>query len=210
VDPWGRRVTGGAYAFRSPSGRFIRVTPCHGKSNVLPRARSRLKDRIDQTLAHLVVALDSDQPAAAHPTYGEPLTSRGADSVLKGEGATRSVDDEYQFEDGTHAYVVEWRALESETSLLPASQTLERLICAALIAAYPNRAEPVRTWLDSRPTAPPARAKEFAYSHMAGWYAEQGCDAFFRHIWLDELVRRELEGRLRVIGAWRVAEAVVK
>jgi hypothetical protein len=93
---------------------------------------------------------------------------------------------------------------------LPAQQSLERLVCAALVAAYPPRGPAVTNWLDSRPAAPVAGPKEFAWSHMAGWYAEYGSDAFFRKLWLDAPAVTELQTRLTACGAWRVAEALVR
>ena len=93
---------------------------------------------------------------------------------------------------------------------LPAQQSLERLVCAALVAAYPPRGPAVTNLLDSRPAAPVAGPKEFAWSHMAGWYAEYGSDAFFRKLWLDAPAVTELQTRLTACGAWRVAEALVR
>jgi len=45
---------------------------------------------------------------------------------------------------------------------------------------------------------------------MAGWYAEQGCEAFYRVVWTDANVVSELESRLRQCGAWRIAEALAE
>jgi len=85
---------------------------------------------------------------------------------------------------------------------------LERLVCAAVVAAYPLRADAVQTWLASRPAPPAPTPKEYAWSYMAGWYAEYGCDAFYSNIWRDAAVTSALEDRLRQSGAWRIAEVL--
>src|SRR5436309_2878174 len=78
----------------------------------------------------------------------------------------------------TKVALVRWEASDPDGPGLPQQQTLERLVCAALIAAYPTRAKSVQDWLDSRPQPPGTHPKEHAWSHMAGWYADQGCEAF--------------------------------
>jgi hypothetical protein len=40
---------------------------------------------------------------------------------------------------------------------------------------------------------------------MAGWYAEQGCEAFYSNLWNEPQVAAELSARLRVSGAWQIA-----
>jgi len=66
----------------------------------------------------------------------------------------------------------------------------------------------VKRWLDSRPDGPVAGPKEFGWSYMAGWYAEFGCEGFYRNLWLDGRVVTELKSRLAECRAWRVAEAL--
>ncbi|NQT14748.1 MAG: hypothetical protein HQ582_18480 [Planctomycetes bacterium] len=45
---------------------------------------------------------------------------------------------------------------------------------------------------------------------MAGWYAEHGCEAFYKCLWDDRAVITQLESRLRHCGAWRIAEALAE
>ena len=106
--------------------------------------------------------------------------------------------------------LIRWEADDQVAAGLPNQQTLERLVCAALVAAYPDRGPAVQDWLDSRPDAPAAGPKEFGWSHMAGWHADQGCEAFFRVLWKNQSVVTQLESRLRQCGAWRVAEALAE
>lgn len=70
---------------------------------------------------------------------------------------------------------------------VPDKQTLERLVCAAMAAAYQGRAEHVQDWLDNRPPEddlPPVTGKSYAWSYMAGWAAQFGVEGFLREaIW---------------------------
>src|SRR5262249_972525 len=104
--------------------------------------------------------------------------------------------------------IIFWRAEDPAADHLPGQQTLERLVCAALCEAYPDRAAAVATWLASRPLAPPAGPKEHAWSHMAGWDGEHNCDDFYQAVWRDARVVAQLERRLRASGSYRVVEAL--
>ena len=53
-----------------------------------------------------------------------------------------------------------------------------------------------------------ALPKDHAWSYMAGWYAEHGCEAFYSSLWNDVRVVAELESRLQAAGAWQIATAV--
>ena len=86
--------------------------------------------------------------------------------------------------------------------------SLERLVCAALNAAYPPRANSVQNWLDSRPHPPNPDPKEHAWSYMAGWYADQSCEAFYSSLWIDPQIVTQLESRLRSSGAWQIVESI--
>jgi hypothetical protein len=97
---------------------------------------------------------------------------------------------------------------------LPGKQTLERLVCRAIAQAYPDRSKAVSGWLLSR-RDPPNRsprqeAKEHAYSYLAGWYASDGCDYFFRHIWEQEATRTHLISELTGAGLLQIIESAAK
>src|SRR5258708_3800323 len=64
LDPWGDPVRQGQFAYRSKSGRFVRVRPCNGKSNVLQEARIRLTRRTTRQLLRLVINVDVDTSTA--------------------------------------------------------------------------------------------------------------------------------------------------
>ena len=103
-----------------------------------------------------------------------------------------------------------WEAADVTSPGVPSKQTLERLVCSAIVAAYPERGEPVQRWLESRPNPPKANPKEFAWSHMAGWYAKFDRDPFYRALWKDAKVATELQRRLEDCGAWQVAAELTK
>lgn len=108
----------------------------------------------------------------------------------------------------TMVALIRWETNDPPAPSVPDQQTLERLVSAALAAAYPPRAKAVQDWLDARPNPPQPDPKEHAWSHMAGWYAEHGCEHFYANLWRDADVARELESRLRSSGAWRIAETL--
>jgi hypothetical protein len=57
---------------------------------------------------------------------------------------------------------------------------------------------------------PSADPKEHAWSYMAGWYADHGCEACYSNLWNDPRVVGELESRLRASGAWQMAESMAR
>jgi hypothetical protein len=105
---------------------------------------------------------------------------------------------------------VRWEVNDPPAPGLPIQQTLERLVSAALASAYPARAAAVQNWLDARPLPPGADPKEHAWSYMAGWYAEHGCEAFYSNLWKDTGVVAELNARLQSSGAWQITSTLAR
>ena len=211
-DPWKTRVAGGEFAFHSSSGKFVRIRPCHGKNNILKAARSRLQDRVDKELTRLVISVDSDTSVDGTSAASPDLPSWGLDALKKEFPDSEVNQDGDMVFDGEATVIsfTRWEASDADTAGLPRKQTLERLVCAALVSAYPARGAAVKTWLDTRPDGPQAGPKEFGWSYMAGWYAEQGCEAFYRRLWKDDSLSKELKSRLTQCGAWRIAEALAE
>ena len=58
------------------------------------------------------------------------------------------------------------------------------------------------------PVKDPWNVKEFAWSYMAGWYAELGSETFYRKLWSEDRSAAQLRSRLTKSGMWRVAEAL--
>jgi hypothetical protein len=211
-DPWNTKVTGGQFAFRSRSGRFLRVVPCHGRQRVLPEARSRLNRRPTRALERLVVNVDADLSAAGVPTAATGLRSQDVEQYLRRHAdpaATLNAAGEIVLDGGaTVVSLIRWEATDPSTPGLPDEQTLERLACAVLVAAYPSRGPAIHGWLSSRPSPPSPDPKAWAWSYMAGWYASMGCESFYSQLWQEPGVLAELETRLRASGAWSVADAL--
>jgi len=108
----------------------------------------------------------------------------------------------------TQLCVIRWETDDRPARGLPEKQALERLVCAAVVAAYPDRPEPLQRWLESRPSPPDASPKEHAWSYMAGWYPEHGCEDFYVQVWRDARIAGELEARLKTAGVWAAIEQV--
>ena len=211
-DPWGSKVFGGGqFAYLSRSGEFIRVVPCGGNDGVLTETRLRLQLRTTKAVREIVVCLDSDKNADGSPPASRIITNTAVEAIARGaDRACTAVGQNGFAVDGgaTRVHLVTWSVADPPSPTLPNQQTLERLVTAAIIAAYPTRALPVQNWLATRPAPPPPSPKDFAWSHMAGWYSEHGCDAFLSETWKDRSIAAELEGRLGQNGAWSVAQAL--
>jgi hypothetical protein len=205
-DPWNLAVTHGQFAYRSASRNFVRVRACKGKTHVVPEARIRLGQRNTKALVRLVLNVDPDSdPSSAATGLRHQDVLREVQSIES--SAKMNADNEIEIDGGaTKIHLVRWETTDAAGPGLPNQQTLERLICSAIIAAYPARAKAVQDWLDTRPTPPVADPKEHAWSHMAGWYADMGCEAFFSNLWNDARIASELKSRLQSSGAWRIAE----
>lgn len=220
VDPWGVPVAAGHFGYHSKSGRFVRIFHCDGKKNVSREARNRLKQEGERLskgataprLARLILNVDADVNVEGSPVE-TGFTQHDLRSVVKEYDPSARDSEEGDlllFEGAVIVSLVRWEVGDGPAPGLPSQQTLEGVVCAAVVAAYPNRGPAVQTWLDSRPDAPAAGPKEFAWSHMAGWYADKACEGFYRRLWKDDAVVSELESRFEKSGAWRIAEALAE
>jgi hypothetical protein len=213
VDSQGQPVKGeGHSGYWTKTGQFIRIVPCRGKDNILPEARKRIQDRrLDPALSQLVICIDPDTEAGS----GSAATGlRPADLLHQVQQIDSSVvtnpDGDVELDGGAmKVSLVRWEVPDDDAPGVPRQQTLERLACSALIAAYPARGPAVATWLANRPNAAEPGPKEHAWSHMAGWYAHLGCAEFYHGLWHDPHVVQELEARLKACSAWRVAQMLV-
>jgi hypothetical protein len=208
-DPWNVAVTGGQFAFHSPKKQFIRIVPCHGKSHILPAARIRLGLRSSKPILRLVISIDADFTASGVSTGTSGLQYVHVEQFARTFDPSSNInaDGEIELDGGaTKISLVRWEVPDPPSPGLPDQQTLERLTSAAVVSAYPARAAAVQAWLDARPNPPAANPKEHAWSYMAGWYADYGCEAFYSNLWSDPQVAAELRARLQASGAWQIAE----
>jgi len=196
-------VAGGRLAFRTQTDAIVQVLfprDPQGRPGIPGLVADEAKDRRRDHWEHLVVCEDSD---ATDTNAGSGLTAADV----------RAWTD---IPDATQVSVVQWRAADAARPGIPAKQTLERLICAAMVAAYPDCGVPVQAWLDSRPDGPSriaehgeaAQTKAFAWSYQAGWFPHRAGDDFFRAVWQDEAIAAQLEKRLAANGAWAIAQAL--
>src|ERR1700687_1579832 len=168
LDPWGDPVRHGQFAYRSNSGNFIRVRPCNGKSNVLQEARIRLTQRTTKRLVRLVINVDVDTSAAG--LAPGPTGLRQQDVLQQVQEnhpqASPNAAGKIEVDAGiTKVALIRWEVKAPPARGLPDQQTLERLVSAALAAAYPLRAGAVQAWLDARPNPPPPDPKEHGWSY---------------------------------------------
>jgi hypothetical protein len=206
-DPDGRTVRGGQFAFLSKSQNFVRVHPCGGKSKIPAELKRLLKDWPTRKYARIVVFLDSDGDARAS-IAAPPSPSWVEDAVKQADTtATRTPKGDFAtFGGGVIVSAATWWTNDEHTSELPWKQTLERLIVASLRDAYHDRGAAVATWLTGLPGGGKDGHKEHAWSHMAGWYADRGCEGFCRFVWQDPKVATGLQHRLRSCGCWRILD----
>lgn len=136
VDPWGRPVAGGHFAYHSKNGDFIRVVPCGGKTNILPEAKARLHQRTTRPLPRLVINIDPDLP-----TVGSAVTGLRLQDVLNflrsqiDPAATQTPDGEIVIDGGaSRISLIRWEVADPAAPGLPDQQTLERLVCSAITA----------------------------------------------------------------------------
>jgi hypothetical protein len=212
-DPWGRTVSGGQFGYHSPTANFVRIVPCRGDDFVSDALKNRLAGRTTHALRHVAVNYDADTDARteADAKMGIEAAHNSIQTILKAADPsfTRNAQGDYLLDGGgTLVSVIVWWAPDLHAEGLPWKHTLERLVCAALNATLPGRAQSVEQWLQSRPSASPAGPKEYAWSNMAGWAADKGCEAFYSELWSHPQVVAELRSRLEKTGAWRIAEQI--
>jgi len=208
-DPWSKPVRGGQYGYRTPRDGFLRLTPCLGKDKILPWAKQRLAGRRVEPVTALFVCVDRDDGADGSPAPEKAVSEAAVEGLAKklDSGYESPSPREYLIDDGaTHITYLPWWASDPPDVQLPHQQTLERLVCAALAGVYPERARAVAAWLAGRPDPPKPDAKDHAWSYLAGWYADHGCEAFFKCLWDDPGVVSELRRRLEETGAWKSVE----
>lgn len=213
IDPFGEELKGGHFAYRSKSGRFIRLVPCHSKNDVIKFAKVRLKVIATKPVDRLILNVDSDMSSKLSVEEATQNRFSTLSDKARNISPTAKMSDtlDFNFEGGAPLIAfIDWHTDAPSSILLPDQQTLERLVCDALLTAYPERSKTLTPWFDSLPQKSREEVKTYAWSHMAGWHAGDNCDAFYSRLWEDEKVVEELRKRLETCGAWSVAEALSK
>jgi hypothetical protein len=220
-DPEGKEVVKSQFGYRTPTESFVRLIQCQGRTRVRDEASKRLRKESDRwkqgasesLLARLVLSIDSDLAMNELSTEND-FTTQNLLSWLRELDKSAQADETsgkvLMFDCRTAVSRLCWEVVGTVVPGVPDKQTLERLVCSAIVAAYPERGEPVQRWLDTRPNAPPAGPKHFAWSHNAGWYAESGGDTFYRKLWKNKDIVQHLRSHLEACGAWQIAEELAR
>lgn len=190
----GNKLQGsGQFAFHHETRDvWVRVIPVGGDGNIYGEAELILKRANTDPIANVVLVTDRDTDA------GETGTRRASfEGFLTKVGAS---EGRFTGSMATQIRLVEWHVAGVPAKVgLPAKETLERLVCAALDQVYPGRGQAIASWLESRPEPPlvDKEHKTIAASHMAGWYSERGYEGLFGAVWEDARTRAALEGLLK-------------
>lgn len=109
---------------------------------------------------------------------------------------------------GTRVHLILWSSVGKDEIGVPGPQTLERIVCSAIMESSRQRAAAVQRWLDARPDAPGTSPKAYCWSYMAGWFADRGCEAFLSGLWDDAALATILTGHMGTCGALATIEAL--
>ena len=187
---------------------YVEVHPTGGGGNLLPTLRSLLEeDRADPVITRTLLNFDTDLSAEDERDGRTGLTVDGVRSSLDGGGwpshAAEGEPGSLRLDGGPVVTLTPWRTADPVGDGVPEKQTLERVVCTAVVAR-PDRGPAVAGWLKSRPGLVPGvephRHKSTALSYYAGWYPGGGSFAFFAGLWRDPPVAAELERLLRDAG----------
>ncbi len=223
----------GAYIFFTAEGSHeIHVLPCGSVSQVLQSFENNVRaiaSGVHPEIDFLTVFTDHD----AVPDRDELGTGNSAPPLIKSQSIKDLFDRaEIKYRVAGSQEVPQWQIEKADKSQcvvallhirthdsnprlgLPSKQTLERLVCHAIAKAHPGRAKTVADWLASRQDKSThtdrQESKEHAYSYLAGWYASDGCDYFFRHIWEQVETKKHLIQEMRDTRILQALESMAK
>ena len=189
IDAHGQ-VGQGMFGF-ARDGHQLRVVPCGGWTEVVPRARKVLKSIATHAVDRIVLTLDADVAIGSPDAATAHVGQRDA---LAASAGTAQID------------LVTWHSARPDAApSLPPVHTLERIVMEAVLEAHPGHEPAIAEFLNAEPRGP-AQNKAHAWAYMAKWYADHGCTEFFQAVWRDTDVARRLHEKLDAIGA----NAIVK
>lgn len=210
VDVWGEPLGAGQFVLRTPSEQTLRIAPARGRDNIIKLAKGWLRQRDNELRSPMLLLLDADIRANDGSRIAGAVSYQGIRDSLIQAGCSEDSPNNFSLEQ-CRISIGFWSCDDPASDFLPNLQCLERLVIASIVAAYPDRAEPVQRWLADRPAPPESRSpKEFSWSHMAGWYADDGCDEFFQKIWRDDKIAAQLQQRLTANGTWGILESLAQ
>lgn len=199
------------YWFTSPHGELVVVRPCMSIEFIWTETEREI--RRQEPPKRIIVNVDSDKPADEDATSGriERLWQ-----LVQGLGCKQDKRDlPYRVGD-TQIDLVVWHSQDlSGTAGVPDKQTLERLVCAAIVEASISSEHPqgwatsVLTFLQQEPRGGD-KHKNYAHAYRAKYLVHE-MEELFQAVWSEHFpgIAAQLEKRLRATGAWRVAEALL-
>lgn len=217
-DSWGV-IKGGDFGFtHDPSGAQLRLRPCHGHSKIPDAVRQILNGRQTHSFDRLIINYDGDK--GGHGPDFLARISSSVDTMLNTLKASpiRMGSGHWSIDGGRREVMtLVWHTSCPTTAGVPDQQCLERLICASASAVWPERIASLGAWLDGRPnptydfsasagTVP----KSHSWALMGGWFADHGCDDFFKELWSHGLLAKDLQARLSSSGGWDVLTACAR
>lgn len=192
--------------------RVVRVMPYQtqapaGLYRLLDLELSGRTTRSGPPLTAVIVNADQDADA------GTPLPRGPADLqswlATKGHGPVAPLPRGARLPDGTEVHLATWHAPDPPAEDLPAKQTLERIVCAALRDVVPAWNASAHAWLGERPDARGPDHKARAATLWAGWFADGGWGGFHERLWTDGVIAAALRTRLEATGVWALVDALV-
>ena len=202
----GKKIAGGVYGYRFKDKHSLKVIPCGGKPEIRKKAIIRLRQLDIDPLDHLLINLDPDSEDYSDKPCRDMVKGLLNDSSRK----YKEKNGHFLLEnrgDMTTISLVVWGTRASGGRYLPGQQTLERLVCSAVLTNYPERGPAVGQFLKAEPHGGKVGPKQFAWSYMAKWAGDRGCEDFFNSVWEDPKLAHTLENLLKETGAWQsVAE----
>jgi len=203
--PGGGRFAPGEFGLMGSSGRVVVIKPRGRDANDHLDRPKEVWTLVQDIAAKggysdIVAVVDSDEPVeeGREPVPATPpldALRNAARTEPSGRTATRA--------DGVRVHAIVWECADPSHPLLPAQQSLERIVCAALAEAHPDRARQVAEWARDK-AAPPHKCA--AWSHYAGWFSDGGTGAFYGRVWQDEAVA---EGLLRRLS-WNGGDGILR
>ena len=223
----------GAYIFFTAEGSHeIHVLPCGSVSQVLTAFKNRMQEiasGVCPEVDFLTIFTDHDTLPDGQESA---VASNSSPSIKPGSISDLLDGANIKYQRSADGRIPQWHVEKADNSQcavallyvrthdsasrtgLPSKQTLERLVCHAIAKAHPDRTKTVADWLASRKYKPVhtdrQESKEHAYSYLAGWYASDGCDYFFRHIWEQAQPREHLVHEMRDTGILQTLESMAK
>lgn len=207
-DRWGTVTGGGKFGFRHPSGAELRLIPCQGDRKIAPVAVDILRERATRSFDRLILNCDGDMGGDAGD-YLPRICQSFADLLRKSDAEIKEhAPGWWTLDDGAEVRVLVWHASDRSRRGVPEQQCLERVLCAAAAEVWPERVDRLGAWLDERPepmvdlSIPGTIPKSHAWTLMGGWFAERGCDDFFKAMWQHPAMADALQQKLEAGGAW--------